>query len=570
MYVWYSWRLDMLGMWKLIKVATSHAIASPSGSHVACVTGARLQIRFLKSWGIVRNIGCELRGARVVWGMAEDGTTSTGTTTSSRGITTSSGISPSSRTPPPSNRILVFDEDTTRVYDLRDEKWSAVISNGSGGMGKNVHVEFGASEDEVLIFSDFAACVKIWCLKTGRAVEIRDPKYSGKEGKGWGYRPMSRQGVLALLCRTSGIDILLLLAARTYEVLARTELPTTDAADLQWSRDGRWLAIWDAASAGYKLHIYTADGHLYRTLSREPSFSDNDAWGIQPLGIKSVQWMPGNARLAVGSWDSRVRILSTRTFAPVVYLDHAPEIAVPDCPVYTEHVSHGVRSYVLTLQPVTPPVAPLEKNETSLMKHGISIMSFTADATLCATKCDDTPSTVWIWDLSTLTPKTVLVHFAPVKKLVWYEKTLLVHTSLDAPITYLYNALSNTPEVLDLTEQFGALGTTTPRWTASWARAGVLVACQNSYLVVWPEGKEQVLRVEKDDEEEGEEDSLFDILTGKTPVPVLSGGNGDEDGDSTVSGLDDTFREKRQRGRESVSKEMEFSPLDESGMDEMF
>ena len=511
--------------------------------------------------------GSDAKGVKVVWGVGGDGMCETGTKVSCTGVSTlCTDITPSSRrTPPPSNRILVFDEDTTRVYDLRDEKWSAVIGNGSGGMGKNIHVEFGASEDEVLVFSDFAACVKIWCLKTGRAVEIRDPKYSGKEGKGWGYRPTSRQSVLALLCRTSGIDVLLLLAACTYEVLARTELPTTDAADIKWSRDGRWLAIWDAASAGYKLLVYTADGHLYRTLSCEPS-PDVDTWGIQPLGIKSLHWLPGNARLAVSTYDSRVRILSTRTFAPVVYLDHAAEIAVPNCPVYTEHVSRDIRTYNLTPQPVTPPPAPLEKRETSLMKHGISIISCTVDATLCATKSDDTPSTVWIWDLTTLTPKTVLVHFAPVRKLAWCAKTLLIHTFLDAPVVYLYNTVSNTPEVLDLTRRFDALGAVTMKWTAEWVRGGVLVACQHKYMLAWPEGKEQVVQNEDDEEVDGE-DSLFDILTGRTPVPVLPADeDGDRDGDEdedTVTRLDDTFREKHSRSRET-------SGLDDSGLDEMF
>jgi WD40 repeat protein len=207
-------------------------------------------------------------------------------------------------------------------------------------MGKNIHVEFGVHEDEVVVWSDFTACVKIWCLKTGRAVEIRDPKFSGKEGKGWGYRPSSdttergrgRGGVLALLCRSAGTDVLLLLAANIYSVLSRTELPTTDAAGLRWSRDGRWLAIWDAPSTGYKLCIYTADGHLYRSITREaPSPEDVSEWDVEGLGIKTLEWVPGNERLAVGGWDRRVRILSTRTFAPVVFLDHT-EVCVFSLP----------------------------------------------------------------------------------------------------------------------------------------------------------------------------------------------------------------------------------------------
>jgi hypothetical protein len=94
-------------------------------------------------------------------------------------------------------------------------------------MGKNVHIEFGRTEAEVLVWSDFASRVMVWCLKTGRTVEIRDPKLSGKEGRAWGYRPRpevnveggARGGLLAMLCRSSGQDVLVLLAPRTYTVV---------------------------------------------------------------------------------------------------------------------------------------------------------------------------------------------------------------------------------------------------------------------------------------------------------------------------------------------------------------
>jgi WD40 repeat protein len=486
------------------------------------------------------------------------------------------------------------------VYDLRDEKWSAVISNGSGGMGKNVHVEFGATEDEVLVWSDFAACVKVWCLRTGRAIEIRDPKFPGRENRGWAYRPSgsSRHGrgqVMALLCRTSGIDVLLLLSARTYALISRVELPTIDAANLRWSRDGRWLAIWDAASAGYNLHIYTADGNLYRTITREPS-EEVDAWGIEGLGIKSVEWIPGNEKLAIGGWDRRVRILSTRTFAPVVFLDHTPIIHVPEAPVHTEHIDgQGTRSYQLTTQPATPPKAPLEKNETALMKQGISLLAFNADGTLCATRDDSTPSTVWIWDLRSLKPRTILIQYSPIKNLQWHPhdpSRLLIQTTHDAPAVYLYTAqhLSastsssspshhSPPAILNLGQHINKpAGTLPARWTSSWLSTSAdkkrvfVLGHQQGYVIVWPEGKDQILRFEREGEEESD-DSLYDILTGRTPVPRLRedmelDGNLDEEEEG--HGLDDTFREKRAKVNTNNSVTREEAGLGESGLDEMF
>ncbi|KAF2026215.1 hypothetical protein EK21DRAFT_74619, partial [Setomelanomma holmii] len=567
--------------------ATSPSVPSPTAAHIACLNGARLQILCLATFEITRSIAIpanqDARNSRLAWSPPASPLHSS---------TSSQPTPPRQSHPPCSNRVLLFDDETTRVYDLRDDKWSAVISNGSGGMGKNVHVDFGATEDEVLVWSDFAACLKVWCLRTGRAVEIRDPRFSGREGKGWGYRPSStakhgRGQVLALLCRTSGVDVLMLLSAITYNLITRVELPTIDGAGLKWSRDGRWLAIWDAASAGHKLHIYTADGNLYRTISREPN-EEIDVWGIEGLGIKSVEWVPGSEKLAVGGWDRRVRILSTRTFAPVVFLDHTPVIHIHAAPVYTEHIDgQGDRSYQITPQPTTPPKAPLERNKTALIKQGISILAFNTDGTLCATRDDSTPSTVWIWDLRSLKPRTILIQFSPIKTLQWHPhdpSRLLIQTNHDSPTVYLYTAhhLSSStstsssqqpPTILDLSMHLlKPAGTSPPKYTTSWLstqadKQSVLsLAHQQGYVFVWPDGKDQILRFEGAEEES--EDSLYDILTGRTPVPRLKSVDLEEDGggEGDSAGLDDTFREKKRVNGPSEGTRGEL----DIGLDEMF
>ncbi|KAI8932931.1 hypothetical protein NX059_010402 [Plenodomus lindquistii] len=585
--------------------STSVSVASPTASHVAFLSNARLLVRSLTTFEIIRGIPLpsshDLKHTRIAWSPPVLSSISRPSSTSTPPRRSSHPAQPRS------NRVLVADGDTTRVYDLRDEKWIAVISNGSGGMGKVAHVEFGASEDEVLIWSDFCAGVKAWCLKSGRSVEIRDPKFIGREGRGWGIRPSSdtragrggKGGVMALLCRSAGVDVLMILAPRTYAVLNRVELPTNDAAGLRWSRNGRWLAIWDAASSGYKLYIYTADGHLYRTISREPvAEADLEAneHAIEGLGIKSVEWVPGNTYLAIGGWDKRVRILSTRTFAPVVFLDHTPTIHVPSAPVYTECIDgQGHRSYTLTPQPTTPPKAPLEKNETPLMKQGISLLAFNADGTLCATREDASPSTVWIWDLRSLKPSMICIHHAPVRQLSWHPSDaarLLVQTNPETAVVYLYTAASPSPShsrsastsistsqaptmpspptIIPLSPHLPKpLSSTLPsssqhiKHTLHWLptppdrHPAFTLSHTAGFVVVWPAGKDEVLQVDGADGEEGDsDDSLFEILTGKKKSGGGMGafsrdgveGVGDEEEEDGEGGLEDTFREKRGRG----------------------
>ncbi|KAF2194439.1 hypothetical protein K469DRAFT_705888 [Zopfia rhizophila CBS 207.26] len=581
---------------------TSHSFSSPTATHTASLSGSRLQIRSLATLEITRSIilpnSHDLRNSRLAWSPP---TTSTYSTTSTP---------PRRSQPVRSNRILVADDETTRVYDLRDEKWSAVIRNGSGGMGKNVHVEFGRNEEEVVVWSDFQSKVSVWCLRTGRTVEVKDPKIISQRergwGWGWGWRPGDGEKVLACLCRSGGQDVLLLMAPGSYKVLKRVELGTVDAQGLRWSRDGRWVSVWDSPGSGFRVQVYTADGHLYRTINREPQ-EESREWGIGGLGVKSVEWVPGGEWLAVGGWDRRVRMLSSRTFSPVVFLDHTAQIQIPSAPVYTEQVpASGVRSYAVSPQPVSPPTAQTTPNDT-VPKQGISIITFNADSTLVATRDDSTPTTVWIWDLRSLSPKTILIQHAPVKSLQWHPTNpslLLIQCIQDTPILYLWSAPSLStstsqsssppppPEILDLNPNITKpLGSATIKWDVKWLstfenkKPCFLFGHQQGYILVWPEGREQILRFENEEDEESE-DSLYDILTGRTPVPRLHDSSGsdlkdeeNEDGGTYAEGetyssgegstrsLEDTFRE-RKKVNPGVGRKK--SVFDESGMSEMF
>lgn len=199
-----------------------------------------------------------------------------------------------------SNRVLLADEDVVHVWDVQDSEWSATIDDGSAGVGKIANVEFGGDDTEVLVFSNFNAQLTVWSLWTGRSVEIKDPKFAAK-GHG-------RHKNFALLSRPGAHDIVTLHAQRSYDVLRRFAPPTSDAQGLKWSPDGKWLAIWDTASTGYRVFIYTADGNLYRTYTGD--YFDDE---IQGLGIKAVEWSPTGDFLAVGGYETSITLLSTRT-----------------------------------------------------------------------------------------------------------------------------------------------------------------------------------------------------------------------------------------------------------------
>jgi len=159
----------------------------------------------------------------------------------------------------------------------------------------------------------------VWSLRTAKQIDIPHPKFSSK-GKvpgadlrnyrssllqGFGYRTCTSH--FALLTRPATHDIVSVHCHTTYRTVAKFTLPTMDAQGLKWSPCGRWIAVWDSASSGYKVLIYTADGHLFRTREKP----------CEGLGIKTVEWSPASEFLVVGSYDGKISFLSTYTFSPV-------------------------------------------------------------------------------------------------------------------------------------------------------------------------------------------------------------------------------------------------------------
>ena len=204
-------------------------------------------------------------------------------------------------------RILLADDDTVRIYDISDPTWHAVIEKAAGNVGKIAEVAFGHTTDEVVVLSEFGAKLTIWSLLTSRGVEVRDPKYTVKC-----YQNRPRTGHLAILTRPAAQDILMLLQPGSHELIKSVEMPTIDAQEVSWSPDGNWIAVADTASSGYKVLIYTADGHLYKTISNSTNNVDIS------LGVKCIKWNPSTDSFLIGDNNDNIMVFSKNNASPSV------------------------------------------------------------------------------------------------------------------------------------------------------------------------------------------------------------------------------------------------------------
>ncbi|CAG8698597.1 11479_t:CDS:10, partial [Ambispora leptoticha] len=291
------------------------------------------------------------------------------------------------------------------IWSVSDEKWSAKIEEGTVGL---TNARWSPDGRSVLCFSDFQVRVTIWSLTSGEACFIQFPKYSDK---GFDFRKDGKYFVLAE--RRDGKDFVGIYDCNNaWTLLKHFQVDTVDLENLAWSPDGRYIAIWDKC-IDYKVLIYTPDGR------RQQSFS---AYNMG-LGVKTAVWAPSSQFLAVGSYDQKIRFLNHYTWTPTLEFTHINPVNNIDNLIIMRETREmkdrqSTRKYVIDQQPMElPEIRP--DPEKPNPKLGVGSCKFNANGTLVASRNDNMPNSLWIWDISLLKPITIFMQLMPIRNFLW-------------------------------------------------------------------------------------------------------------------------------------------------------
>ncbi|SMR46369.1 unnamed protein product [Zymoseptoria tritici ST99CH_1E4] len=470
--------------------------------------------------------------------------------------------------------IAIVSERGVKIVELEPLLDIARLDNGSGGLGKIAFAEF-VGNDHLLAIWEFGK-TKLWHIHSGKAVDLPDVKTTC-DGRAWQTRPGSAKGgprLFAMLSRMAADDHLAINFSTSSQALPLVKLPTHDAHSISWSPDGRWLAVLDVPTASQGLHIYTPDGHLFRSC---PSQNDNE----HGLGIKDVTWSSDGRLLALAKFDGRVELLNTTTFTPLAVIEHSTTIdqrllaSEQQARIWQQTVSAAnVRSYAEPSQPVSPPLSRL-KPTSEPSELGIAELSFSCDGRYLASRDCRMLNTLWVWEASSLAAHSVLIQHSNIRKLHWHPSspdTLMVDCA--EGIAYVYDVSSSHAPQMFQTEA-------RPRATLSWVRTAtgakliIMATEKTAFHFIYPDGRDAEYEWSRNGSSmqgaafaEGEsEDSLFDVLSGRKPLPPKTNPSYTEmvdldmEAEDTIDGgLEDTFREKRR----AIETQQEVDPLDDS------
>ncbi|PLB33429.1 WD40 repeat domain-containing protein [Aspergillus candidus] len=341
----------------------------------------------------------------------------------------------------PGRRLLHASDTRLLVWQLDPLDLHAEIESLEPGF---MNIDFGGDSNEVIVFHAWNTKLTIFGLDTGHSQVIKSPKFAHYYG--FGYRPRTRE--LAVLLKPDTTDILTIHGYRSYEVIGRSVLPTVDAQGLKWSPDGRWIAVWDAASCGTKVLIFTADGQLFRTYTGPPGVDDSF-----DLGVRGLEWGPvdggrgASEYLAVAKVDGSVDLLSTKTFSCSTSLSHSFQIDQHPPTVWSERYANdgsleygdcsGPQAFSIITEPTGSP-------------RGVSLIAFNSNGNLLTTVDQNRPNIVWIWELGQTTALvSILVHEHPVRQIVWHpsQTRLLTTTSNSAVAAVRHWCPSRQPSI---------------------------------------------------------------------------------------------------------------------------
>ncbi|ROT35868.1 WD40 domain-containing protein [Sodiomyces alkalinus F11] len=412
--------------------SSPHCAPSPNGSFVATLFPSKIQIRSVQSLETVSEVL-----------LPPDVT----------------GPASTLQWSPTSSRLLVALADQVHVFSALDDGFRATIRLPASGTSKPTLVQFGASDTEVCVCFQFGRTFTVFNLVSSKSVEISNPKFhhASSAPRGFAFRPGSRH--LALMTRATGKDVVSIHHPVTRDVERSWHPDTIDAQGLVWTPDGRWLVIWESASQGRKVLFYTPDGHLFKVWSGPSGFLADEKDYDLGAGVKFCQSSPDARRIAIGDHTCNVYILDAGAVTEASRLRHPSVISPKDTiQIWQEQIGPGpsgpsTHAFVRAKQTVSAPTFQPSGSGTEL-EVGCASAAFDSSSSLLATKLEEAPSTIWIWDLVSSELRAVLIFHASISDFSWHpdmRELLMIRCEGDSysGLLFVWDPLWEGPRTLD-------------------------------------------------------------------------------------------------------------------------
>ena len=337
--------------------------------------------------------------------------------------------------------IGLYKRSRCEIRNIDNPKWFCTIDGGVQGMKYSL---FSPDSLHVLSISDYNIRLSIRSLVDKSLLYINMPKFARK-----GLSFSTKGNFMALAERNNAKDIIGVYFVNKWSCIKKFESSTEDLQDLKWSYDNSAILVQDSPTT-CRLLIYSPLGDL---------ISKIELYQFK-LGIKNMDISPNGHYICLGLYDQTLRIYNNISYTCVTVLEHEKTL-LDDITVnyYKEEMinNEGETKYIQLKPPINLKKENLyiARNNYSTDKSpkiGVSKMAFSFDNIFLATKNDNMPNLVFIWDLNQMNLQTVLIHLNEVIYFQWAKNQNILFISTNNNKLYYFSL--DTFSILQLAPDF--------------------------------------------------------------------------------------------------------------------
>ena len=343
------------------------------------------------------------------------------------------------------NLILIglYKRNRCEIRNIQNDNYLCTIDEGFQGISNSL---FSPNSIHVLTINENVTKLTIRSLENKSALFINLPKFSQK---GITFSSQGKGNFMALAERKDIKDIIGIYYITKWTCIRRFKTETEDLQDIKWSYNNSSLIIIDTPAL-CKFLIYNLLGELINKIDIYQN----------KLGIKKFEISPNGHFFCFGLYDQTLRIYNSISYTCMSIFNHDKDI-LNDNKVnyYKEEVinSEGETKYI----ELEPPIDL--KNENIYIKGknlfndkmpniGISEMAISYDNYFLASKNDNMPNVLFIWDLNIMNLQTVLIHLNEIVYFKWCKNRNILFICTNNNKLYYYTL--DSCKILQLSNDF--------------------------------------------------------------------------------------------------------------------
>ena len=344
------------------------------------------------------------------------------------------------------NLILIglYRRNRCEIRNIQNDNYLCTIDEGIQGISYSL---FSPDSLYVLTINENVTKLTIRSLENKSSLFIVIPKFSKK---GISFSSQGKGNFMALAERKDIKDIIGIYYVTKWACIRRFKTETEDLQDIKWSYDNSSIIIIDTPALCQFL-IYNILGELINKIEIYQN----------KLGIKKFGISPDGHLFCFGLYDQSLRIYNSISYTCMSIFNHDKDI-LTDIKVnyYKEEIinSEGESKYIELKLPIdlkTEGACLGGKdlfNTNKMPNIGISKMAFSYDNYFLATKNDNMPNVLFIWDLNSMNLQTVLIHLNEVVYFKWSKNKDILFICTNNNNLYYYTL--DSCKILQLSKDF--------------------------------------------------------------------------------------------------------------------